>query len=374
MNFDFSDEQYMFRDSVRDTLAAEYPIEALRDGDDVALLDVALWPKLAELGLFGLLVPEDHGGLGLAMVDFALIVEEFGAGLVPMSVTDTMATGAVIGRFGSAAQKKALLGPLAEGALRIACAVYETGGGYDITNCGCTLTREDNVWRLDGAKIMVAAADNADRIAVVAKRPDGSLALVLVKPGDLGVSVTDHVTLDLSGRYHQVVLSGVSVTDDDIVDGDEAATALVEMLTTIGALELTGIASRLLDTTVEYVKQRVQFGQPIGAFQAIKHRCADLAVAINTSRSGGYFAAWALASDAAEKRRAISMAKAYANDMAVFAGREAIQLHGGMGFTWDMALHFYTRRAKLLETLYGSADYHREIVMAETLTAMADAD
>ncbi len=369
MNFDFNDEQYMFRETVRDSLTAEFPLDLFRDGGEPVALEAELWPKLAELGMFGLMVPEEQGGLGLTAVDFALIAEEFGAALVPLTVTDTIAASLMLAKFGGDAQA-GNLEKLAEGGLRIACAVYETDGGYDPVDFDAGI---DGDGRLNGKKLLVAGADRADLLLVIAN-DGGDPSLILVEPGRTGVSIARHEALDITGDYHSVTFENVAVEAADRLHGGAEATAyLVDLLATVAALSIVGIGAKMLDTTVAYVKERVQFGKPIGAFQAIKHRCADMAVDINTARSGAYYASWAMAyADANERVRAVSMAKAKANRMAVHVLREAVQLHGGMGYTWEMALHFHYRRGRLLETLYGSTEYHNERVLAGTIAALVE--
>lgn len=369
MNFDFDDEHYMFQETVRDTLAAEFPIDLLRDGGDPVQLDAALWPTLAQLGLFGLMVPEDHGGLGLSPIEFALISEEFGAALVPLTVTDTIVSSLILARFGGAAQAENLE-KLALGSLRVACAVYEKDGGYDPAAFATAL---DDQGRLTGRKLLVAGAARADLLLIVAKDSAGEPALALVEPDRAGISIVRENALDISGDYYRVECADVAVAPGDMIGGGgEAVACLLDMLATAAAQSIAGIGARMLDTTVAYVKEREQFGQPVGAFQAIKHRCADMAVDINTARSGAYYAGWAMAAGEPDERvRAVSMAKAKANRMAVHILREAIQLHGGMGYTWEMALHFHFRRGRFLETLYGSTEFHNERVLAGTLAQLA---
>lgn len=371
MNFDFNEEQYMFQETVRESLSAEYPIDLLRDGGDPIALEADLWPKLAELGLFGLLVPEEQGGLGLTTVDLALIAEEFGAAIVPLTVTDTIAASLVIAKFGDDAQKAKWLEDLAAGGLRVAFAVYEKDGGYDAGGFAAAFGADN---RLNGRKLLVAGADRADLLLVVAKDAKGEPTLLVIDRARDGVAITREEALDISGDYYSISFDNVAISNEDILGGSSAANVgyVMDLLATIASLGMAGIGGKLLDVTLGYVKERVQFGQPIGAFQSIKHRCADMAVDLNTARSGAYYASWAMASaDPDERERAVSMAKSKANRMAVHVMREAIQLHGGMGYTWEMALHFHYRRGRLLGSLYGSTEYHQERVLAGTVALLA---
>ena len=184
------------------------------------------------------------------------------------------------------------------------------------------------------------------------------------------MSLRPHVGLDRSSRHDEVTFSAVSITQDDIVGGapSAAAVALVsEGGAAAAALQMTGLAARVLDDAVAYAGQRTQFGKPIGSFQAIKHRCADMAVSLEGARSAAYYAAWAVAEDSPGLEQAVSMAKAFCGDTSRFVCREAIQIHGGIGFTWDLGLHLWVRRAKMLESAYGDAVQHRERVLAHTL-------
>ena len=368
MNFDFNEEQYMFRDTVRDSLKAEFPVDLFRDGGDPVAMEAALWGQLAELGLFGLMVPEEQGGLGLGMVDFALIAEEFGAALVPLTVTDTICASLVLAKFAASVQAENLA-KLAAGELRVAFAVYEKNGGYDPADFAATIGGDG---LLNGRKLLVAGADRADLLVIVARDAAGTLALYALEGARAGISASREAALDITGDYHSISFDKVSVSDEDRIGGAEAVDFTLDLLATVAALGVAGIGSRMLDTAVAYVKERSQFGQPIGKFQAIKHRCADMAVDVNTARSGAYYAAWAMASaEEAERPWAVSMAKAKANRMAVHVVREAVQLHGGMGYTWEMALHFHYRRARHLEVLYGSTEYHNERVLQGTMAQLA---
>jgi alkylation response protein AidB-like acyl-CoA dehydrogenase len=188
-----------------------------------------------------------------------------------------------------------------------------------------------------------------------------------------GVSLREHSTLDPSSRFHELELDSMAVVRDDILGGEPSPASVGRLLDASGgvsAMIMTGIAGKVLDNAVAYATQRLQFDKPIGSFQAIKHRCADMAVAIDASRSAAYYAAWALAEEAPDRAKAVSMAKANCGEAARFVCNEGIQIHGGVGFTWELGLHFYVRRAKMLEYAYGDAAYHRERVMAATLAEL----
>jgi len=222
------------------------------------------------------------------------------------------------------------------------------------------------------ATIVVLDAARANTFAKAGAPLAGGLALV--EPGRAGVSLRPHATLDPTCRFHEVTFRDVVIVRDDIVGGEpspESVQRLFDVSGMIAATEMTGIAAKVLDTAIDYAGKRTQFDKPIGSFQAIKHRCADMAVAVDASRSAAYYAAWALAEASEDRAKAVSMAKSYCGDAARFACNEGIQIHGGIGFTWELGLHYYLRRAKVLEYSFGDAAYHRERVLTSTLAQLA---
>lgn len=374
MDFDFNDEQYLFQEATRGFLGANYSLDRLHgllDGDG---FDADLWRKLAETGAFGMIVPEEYGGMGLDLVDLSLVLEEYGRALVPSPVAETLIATDVIVRFGTEEQKKRRLPGIAEGRLRIVPALVEADAGYAPSDIVLAATPNGAGWKASGCKVLVPHAASADLILLALRTGSGGpLALAMIEPGRDGVTIIEQSTLDPSGRFYSVQLDGVSIAREDIIGG-ASGPAAVQRLFDVGgvvaATMMTGIASRVLDDSVEYAGQRIQFGKPIGSFQAIKHRCADIAVKLDSARSAAYFAAWALASDAPECEKAVSMAKSYCGEAARFACNECIQIHGGVGFTWELGLHFFLRRSKMLELSYGDAAYHRERVLAATLAEL----
>jgi alkylation response protein AidB-like acyl-CoA dehydrogenase len=374
MDFDFSQEQYMFQEATRGVLNQNYDLGRLRrllDGDG---LDRELWETLTETGAFSMLVPGQYGGMGMSFVDLALVLEEYGRALVPAPVAETIAATDVIVRFGAEEQKERLLPQIAGGKLKIVPAITETEAGYDPSEMAVTAVPVGNGWSVSGRKILVPHAATADLILLAARfGAGGPLGLVLMENDREGVALREHSTLDPSSRFHEIELNGVAVVREDILGGEPSAASVDRLLDASGgiaAVTMTGIAGKVLDSAVAYAMQRTQFGKPIGSFQAIKHRCADMAVAVDASRSAAYYAAWALAEEAPDRAKAVSMAKSYCGEASRFVCNEGIQIHGGIGFTWELGLHFYLRRAKILEYAYGDAAYHRERVLAATLTEL----
>ena len=370
MEFDFSQEQYMFQATVRGLLSQHRTMAHLRAG----AADAVLWQVLAETGIFALIVPEDAGGMGLGFTDLALVFEEFGRALVPAPVTAAIIGAALVARHGTAAQRAAVLPGLAEGRLRVTLAFAETTGSVPDA-LSLTAMQDGDGWVVRGDKILVPDAGGADLLIVALRFADGGSGLALIEPGRAGIDLQEQQTLDLAGRWHALRFDNVRISAGDILGGapdPQAVLALFDIGAAASAIVMTGMAARMLDEAVDYVGQRRQFDKVIGSFQAIKHRCADMAVAVDACRSAAYFAAWALdEASPAERARAVSMAKSWCGDNARFVCNQSIQLHGGVGFTWDLGLHLFLRRVKCEEAAFGDAHWHRERVLAETLRSIA---
>ena len=365
MNFGFDEQQKSFGDTVAGVIA-DFP--ALGSPNLSPPPHEAVWQALAEIGLFALMVPERFDGVGMSLVDLALTVEALGAGLAPPAITETLAATDVIARHGSEAQQQDLLPQIASGAIKGAVAMLEPGQGYDPKDVQASVVGD----YLNGTKLLVADAAEASLFIVLAQY-HGRPALVVVDATSPGIVIRSHDNLDPTGGYCAVTFANVAVGADAILgpnDPERAAERLIDVSATITAGLLMGIAGRMLDTAVDYVKVRVQFGQAIGAFQAIKHRCADMAMALEAGRSAAYYAFWAVAQDAPDRARAASMAKAYCGGVSRHICNETIQVHGGMGFTWELGLHRYLRRAKVIEHTYGDAAWHNERVINEALAEL----
>lgn len=364
MNFAFDEEQKSLADTVARLLADH---EALRAPDLSADAAGPAWDALAELGLFAMMVPEEQGGAGLNAVDLALSVEAIGGALGPLAALDALLVTDVLVHHGTPAQQAEYLPRIATGELRVAVALAEQGCDDAPEGVGAAVSAN----RLQGTKVLVREAAQAQLFAVVAQSGSGP-AVYLVPADAAGVSVRLHEDIDPTCAHGEVRFDGVDLSGDALVGPANPARAAARLFDGGAALSsclLLGIAARMLATAVDYARTRVQFGQAIGSFQAIKHRCADMAVAVESARSATYYGVWAFAEDAADRARAVSMAKAYAGDVARHVCNETIQVHGGMGFTWELGLHRYLRRAKVLEHAFGGAIWHNERILAETLRA-----
>ncbi|QAY95490.1 acyl-CoA dehydrogenase [Methylovirgula ligni] len=370
MNFEFDEEQYLLRDSVRGVLSQNWSIAKLRRAIGGSGHDAELWGALSELGLFQAPVPEAEGGLGLDFLSFALVFEELGRRLAPGDIAQTILAVELAFRFGDGAQKQRIAETLANGQPALAIAFQEPDRGFGPEEIAAKATAETGGWRLDGQKTLVPYASYAANLLVAARTDTGDLRVFLCDPRAAGVTLRQNETIDPSYRAYDVAFSNVWLAPTDVLPerGDTgAAQQLHQLCAVVAALEMIGCASAALDMAVEYAKQRQQFGRPIGSFQAIKHKCADMFMALETARSAAYFAAWALSGGDSGAGPAASMAKALAGDACRLVCNEAHQIHGGIGFTWEYDLHFFIKRGKFLEYAYGDASWHREQLIAHAI-------
>jgi alkylation response protein AidB-like acyl-CoA dehydrogenase len=370
MDFAFSEEQEMLRSSARDFLTKECPpklVRKLMEGPDAH--DPALWRKMAGLGWTSLGIPERYGGAG-GFLDLIVVLEECGRALLPGPFFATMglAVPALI-EAGSETQKKEVLGAIAEGKARATLAFTEPSGRWDAAGVTLAAKPVGGGWQLDGVKLFVPDAEGADYTVVAARtRGDGEdgISLFLVKGRPKGMTVTPLKTLDMTRRWNEVRFDRVELGADALMGTPHKAwPALKRALEwATGALcaEMVGGAQKVLEASTEYAKTRHQFGKPIGIYQAVSHRLADMLVLSESGRSATYYAAWAVEADAPDRALASSMAKAYVSDAYRKVAGDGIQVHGGIGFTWEHDMHLYFKRAKASEVTLGDATYHRELV------------
>lgn len=362
MNFAFDDEQKSLGETVARLLADHTALVAPDLSADAA---GPAWDALAELGLFAMMVSEDQGGAGLSAVDLALSVEAMGGALAPLAVIDALLVTDLLVRHGTPAQQQDILPRIATGELRVAVALAEQGCDDGAEGVRATVSGG----RLTGSKILVREACQAGMFAVVAQSGSGP-AVYLVSAEAEGISVRLHEDIDPTCAMGEVTFSDValgSAAPVGLANPAGAVARLFDAGAVLSALLHLGIASQMLVKAVEYAGTREQFGQAIGSFQSIKHRCADMAVAVEAARSATYYGVWAFCEDAPDRARAVSMAKAYAGEVARHVCNETIQVHGGMGFTWELGLHRFLRRAKVIEHGFGSSTWHNERVLVETL-------
>ena len=363
MDFEFSADQEMLRESVRRFLADKAPIAYVRDAyesDTATLGHDDVWAGLADIGATGLLVPEEHGGAGMGMVDAAVVLEELGRALCPAPYAST-AIGAVslVLAAGAPREHAFLLPGLADGSTIGTLAVYEHGARYQWREPASCARIDGEMWKLDGAKVHVADGAGADFFLTTARDPDGALGVFAVRRDDAGAKVESATTVDGSRKEATVVFSGAQAWRLGTGDASDAIARTLDTLAVAYVVDGVGAAQRALELAVEYAKERVQFDKPIGAFQAIQHLCADMLRALELGRAAGYYACWA-ADDAepAEAHRAAVMAKAFASSAYAQLGGSAIQVFGGVGFTWEHDIHLYYKRLLSLSVSLGNAGEH----------------
>jgi alkylation response protein AidB-like acyl-CoA dehydrogenase len=367
VNFSFSDDQILLRNSVRAALDEQCKPEHVRAMfDDPKGYSAELWGEMAKLGWLGLPFPEEQGGAGLGLVELALVMEEMGRAAYPGPFFATVVLGGLgIMVGGSPAQRDKWLSAIAAGTACATTALLEEHLDWDPASITATAAKSGSGWTLSGLKRFVPWAHAADVVLVPARSPEG-LSLFLVDPKASGVTLKPMVGIDLVSRWSEMQLDKVAVGADALLGQAGTAAPLLESLlrraAVMSSAEMLGAARRCLDMSVEYAKVREQFGQPIGSFQAIRHRCAEMLLEVENAHAAVYYAAWALTAGAEDAAIASSICKAYVSEAARKVCGDAIQVHGGIGFTWEYDLHLYMKRAKALEPLYGDAEYHRELI------------
>ena len=365
MNFAFSEEQEELRRLVRRFLEERSPMTEVRRLMETSEgFDRDVWSQMAnQLGLQSLIVPEAYGGAGFSFVELVVVLEETGAALLgaPLFSTVALATTALLGSADESA-KSDLLPGIASGETVATVAFTEDSGRWDLDGIALRASRSGDGWALDGHKMFVLDGHVADLI-LVAARTDAGVGLFAVEGTAAGLARTPLATMDQTRKQARLDLSA---TPARLVGEDGGAgPALAKMLDLAAvalAAEQVGGAQRCLDMSVGYAKERIQFGRPIGSFQAIKHKCADMLLQVESARSAAYYAGWAAAEDSEELPVVASLAKSYCSEAYFHAAADNIQIHGGIGFTWEHDAHLYFKRAKSSELLFGDPAYHRELL------------
>lgn len=366
MDLELNADQELFRDTTRKFLEAQIPIQRVRALiDDPIGMDRDLWRQGGELGWFSMLVAEQHGGgsiSGDGVRDLAIIVEELGRALLPGPVAATNVVAAALVEHGSSALRERYLLDLVGGATMATWAFAEANDRWDSEGITLEAAPVQGGFQLTGVKSPVEWAAAADCLLVTARTGDG-LTQFLVPAGTAGVSLAPLVSLDLTRRFAQVRFDGADVPAEAVVGAVDGAEEVVgcqlELALALQCAETVGALDRLFEITLQYVKDRKAFGRPIGSFQALKHRLADMLLWLETSKAAAVAAVEAVqfASDAAE---VVSVAKSYIGDRGPAIVRDCLQLHGGIGYTWEHDLHLYLRRVESNAALYGGPDRHRD--------------
>jgi alkylation response protein AidB-like acyl-CoA dehydrogenase len=371
MNFAFSEEQEELRRTVRQFLESKSPeTEVRRLMETTEGYDPAVWKQMGqELGLQGLAIPEAYGGQGFTFIELGIVLEEMGRVLVcaPYFSSAVLAANAIL-NVGTDDQKKDLLPGIASGDTIATLAFTEPSGKWDAA--GITMEASENVGgeiTLTGEKMFVIDGYTADLIIVVARTAgttgtDG-ISFYVVRGDADGLTRTSLSTMDMTRKQAKLEFNNVIATPlGSTVDGWPAFSKTLDQAAVALSNEMMGGAQKVLEMSVEYAKVRVQFGRPIGSFQAIKHKCADMLLEVESGKSAAYYASWAAAEDNDELPVVAALSKAYCSEAYFHATAENIQIHGGIGFTWEHPAHLYFKRAKSSEIYLGDPTYHRELL------------
>ena len=325
MNFDFTDDQQAIKRTARELLSERFKAEKVRELAEAGRYDDEAWKEVCELGWAGIFIGEEHGGQGLGSVELAILMEELGYALAPLPFLSNAAAGLMLQHAGSDEQKERWLPGIASGEARGTVGLVRNGEAQLVPDA-------------DGAAVIVLLTADGARV-VEASAAD-------VEPAD---------TIDATRRFGSVRADGGDALQNGGGDGPHRIAAAI-------SAELAGIAQHAMEMAVEYARDRKQFGRPIGAYQAVSHRCAQMLLEVEGSRSASLYAAWCADAEPETLPLAASMAKAYASDAGWRVTASALQVLGGIGFTWEHDLHFFLKRAKVDGVLYGTAREHRDAV------------
>ena len=365
MNFAFSEEQEELRRITRQFLEAKSPESEVRaQMDTTDGYDPAVWSQMAnELGLQSLIIPEEFGGQGFSYVELTVVLEEMGRALLcaPYFSTVVLAANTLM-HSGDDAARKELLPGIASGETIATLAFTEPNGRWDEAGIEATAKRDGDGWRIDGTKMFVLDGHLADLI-IVAARTDSGVSLFRVAGDAEGLTRTSLSTMDQTRKQAKLEFANVPAT---LIGSEGQGWAVLDRVLDLAAVALAaeqvGGAQFVLEMAVQYAKDRVQFGRPIGSFQAIKHKCADMLLEVESAKSAAYYASRCASELNDELPEVACLAKAYCSEAYFHAAAENIQIHGGIGFTWEHPAHLYFKRAKSSELLFGDPTYHRELL------------
>jgi alkylation response protein AidB-like acyl-CoA dehydrogenase len=369
MDLRLSEEQALIKSSAREILEAECPMSHVREMEgDPTGYSAKLWRTMADLGWMGVAFPETYGGLGSGLLDLCLLIEEMGRARLPSPFVPTVVLcGMPILRFGSDAQKAAYLPEIAAGRRILTYAALEPGAGWRAGGMQCVATPDGDDLVITGTKLFVPYASAADELLVVtrhARGGEGQLTLVLV---DAGLDGITRERLETVGGDHleQVLFEGVRVAGDRVLGRVGEGGPIVEAIDRWGSAarcaEMVGGSERVLEMTLDYARERHQFGRPVGSFQALQHRCANMAIDVLGSRFITYEAIWCL-DEGLDGSEIVSMAKAWTGAAYRRVCSVGHQIHGAIGYTREHNLHLYLRHAVASDLAFGDADFHRELV------------
>ena len=362
MNFAFTEEQDELRNVVRSFLEDKSPeteVRRLMETDEG--YDPAVWSQMADqLGLQSLTIPEAYGGQGFGNVELGIVLEEMGRSLLcaPYFSTVVLAANAIL-QSGNEDAKQAHLPGIADGSVIATLALAESSGRWDAEGVTAAAKQGDDGWTISGEKMFVTDGATANLI-VVAARSDGGIHLFTVAGDAAGLTRESLSTMDQTRKQARLTFDNTPA--EHLADTDDFAllATVLDLAAVALANEQVGGAQFVLDMAVQYAKDRVQFGRPIGSFQAIKHKCADMLLEVESAKSAAYYGSWCASEMNDELPSVASLAKAYCSEAYFHCAAENIQIHGGIGFTWEHPAHLYFKRAKSSELLFGDPAYHRE--------------
>jgi len=355
MDFDFSDEQEQLRDALRKWVDKGYTFERRRTITQAGGFDRAAYTELAELGLCGLYVSEDHGGMGMGPVEGMVVMEELGRGIVMEPIHQALIAGAVLEGYAPDALKAEWLPQIAGGQAMVVLAHQERKARYKLSQCEAQAHQQNGQWTITGTKSVVAAGDQADALLVPAMT-DGKLALFLVSNRGQGVNTSGYVTQD-GARAAEVMLNKAPanlVTSD----GQIALSHAIDIGIACVCAEAVGVMDKTLAITVDYMNTRKQFNTTIATFQALRHRVADMKMQLELGRSMSYYASLKLNAPAPERHQAMARAKYQLGTSMRFVGQQAVQLHGGIGVTDEYIVSHYFKKLTQLEMTFGDSLHH----------------
>lgn len=372
MNFELDEEQIMLKTAARDFLEKECPKKLVRQMmEDEKGYSPDLWKKMADMGWLGLTFPEEYGGVGSTFLDLVVLLEECGRALLPAPLMPTVVlAGHPILAVGTEEQKRQFLPAIASGEMILTLAFMEASGSLEASDVTTTAAPSGDNFVINGTKLFVPAAHIADYLLCVTRTGSSSnkedgITLFLVDARTDGIKVEPLKTMN-GEKLCEVVFNNVAVPEKNMLGKLNQGWQIMKRILVEGQVAecawMTGGARWAMETSIEYAKMRIAFGRPIGSFQAIQHKLSNMAVEVEGATAITYYAAWTIMQNDPAMTLAASMAKSWCGETYKHATFDGIQIHGGIGYTWDHDMHLYLKRAKAGEVTFGDSDYHREKV------------
>ena len=363
MEFDLSKPQKLLREMARATLTKNCPLARVRERmASAAQHDESLWQIIADQGWVGLHLDESCGGLGLGLVELAVVAEEMGRACLPSPFLATTWAATFLAQAANS-EYAATLSSIIEGSIKATVALMDQDSDWEIDHVQTQLKPTPAGWQLTGRKTLVLDTAEVDILLCVV-RQGSELAVVSISTQAPGVQCTQARSLDATRKLFDVSFDAVSISQKDMIAVGEQAREALEYSTRVATLaacaEMLGAMQWIREATLDYAKTRKQFDRTIGSYQAVQHQCADMLLMTESARAATYYAAWALTVNAADGNKAVAIAKAYCSDAGREVAHRGVQVHGGIGFTWEHDLHLFLKRIKVCEFLFGDATFQRE--------------